>query len=49
MGRLLPGGRFQKSILTGVLNTELVDVVAELVLIFVISVHHCREESHDAS
>lgn len=36
----IPCSRLQEGILTGVLNTELDDVVTELLFIFFISVHH---------
>ena len=43
----LPGSRIQKSILAGLLDAELEDVVAELLfIIFFISVHHCAGMRH---
>lgn len=43
----IPCWRFQKGILTGVLNTELDDVVIELLFtIFFISVHHSAGRRH---
>lgn len=44
---LIPCCRFQKGILAGVLNTELDDVVSELLFtIFFISVHHSVDRTH---
>lgn len=44
----IPGCRFQESILEGVLNTKLDDIVAELFLaVVIVSDHHSAERQHN--